>query len=55
MRPEREAEDLIAMIQKLFEQIAIVRPQDSQGVLEVRAASRARRLDMFEKTLPPRL
>ena len=51
-RTGRDAEDLVAMIQKLFEQIAIhVCPQDSQGVLEVRAATIARRLDRCEKTL----
>ena len=33
---ERDADDLIALIKKLFQEISIhVRPQDSQGVLEV--------------------
>ena len=33
---ERDADDLIALIKKLFQEISIhVRPQDAQGVLEV--------------------
>ena len=48
----RDAEHLIAVVQKIFQSIGIhVRPQDSQGVLEVRAASIVRRLDSCLKTL----
>ena len=48
----RDATDLIALIRSLFEEIAInVRPQDTHGVLEVRASTIADRLSTFRRPL----
>ena len=47
-----DATDLIALIRSLFEEIAInVRPQDTHGVLEVRALTIADRLSTFRRPL----